>query len=148
LSAFLAAVPAAYTAVRVVGGCYLIYLGVKAFRTASEQRNEVAIKAASKRRIFIQGAITNVLNPKVALFFLAFLPQFTDTAKGSLGRQVLVLGLLFNLSGTIVNVAVGWFASALTSRARESSGTALWLQRFTGALFVGLGLRLITSAKR
>jgi len=148
LSAFLAAVPAAYTTVRVVGGCYLIFLGVKAFRAIGENRNDVAVKAASRRRIFIQGAITNVLNPKVALFFLAFLPQFTDPAKGSLGRQVLVLGLLFNLSGTIVNVAVAWFASALTSRARESSSAALWLQRLTGALFVGLGLRLITSAKR
>ena len=89
-----------------------------------------------------------LLNPKVALFFPAFLPQFTDPARGSVGRQVLILGLLFITSGTIVNVAVAWFASALTARARESSRTTLWLQRLTGAVFVGLGLRLITHSRR
>lgn len=148
LSAFLAAVPAAYMAIRIAGGIYLIYLGVRAFYSASESSDRVALKPASMRRIFMQGVITNVLNPKVALFFLAFLPQFTDPARGSIGRQVLILGLLFITSGTIVNVAVAWFASALTARARESSRTTLWLQRLTGAVFVGLGLRLITHSRR
>ena len=147
LCAFLTAVPTAYTAIRIAGGCYLIYLGAKALLSAGSASDDVAIKPASMRRIFVQGAITNILNPKVALFFLAFLPQFTDPAKGHVGKQILLLGILFNISGTIVNVAIAWFAAALTSRARESSRTTKWLQRLTGAVFVGLGLKLIVGRR-
>ena len=148
LSAFLNAVPTAYMAIRIAGGVYLIYLGARALQSAGKESDEPAIKSASMSRIFAQGVITNVLNPKVALFFLAFLPQFTDPSKGHVGRQILILGLLFNLSGTIVNVLIAWFAGALTSRARESSTTTRWLQRITGTVFIGLGLRLITTARR
>ena len=148
LSAFLAAVPPAYAAVRIAGGCYLIYLAFRAFQSSARESAEIAVKPASMQRIFAQGAITNILNPKVALFFLAFLPQFTDPSRGSFAKQILILGLLFNTSGTVVNVLVAWFASALTSRARSNAGAIRWLERLTGVVFAGLGLRLLASARR
>jgi threonine/homoserine/homoserine lactone efflux protein len=85
--------------------------------------------------------ITNVLNPKVALFFLAFLPQFVSPARGSVAVQLLALGILFNLSGTTVNLLVALGASQ-ASRCLGGAGTATTLRRVTGAIFVGLGIRL------
>ncbi|HEX8803688.1 MAG TPA: LysE family transporter [Acidimicrobiales bacterium] len=102
--------------------------------------------------IFRQGVLTNVLNPKVALFFLAFLPQFVDAARGSPVAQTVFLGLLFDCSGTIVNVAVAIFASGARRRWIGRGGGrargALTLQRVTGAIFVALGLRLALASRR
>ena len=75
-----------------------------------------------RARIFRQGVVTNVLNPKVGLFFLAFLPQFVDPTRGPVALQILALGLIFNTSGTIVNVGVAWLAGSL--RARIESGVS------------------------
>ncbi|MGZ8493658.1 MAG: LysE family translocator, partial [Gemmatirosa sp.] len=90
----------------------------------------------------------NVLNPKVALFFLAFLPQFVDPARGDAGRQVLALGLLFNTSGTIVNLAVAFGASGAAAHLRRSARAAQLLERATGALFIALGVRLALAGRR
>jgi threonine/homoserine/homoserine lactone efflux protein len=98
--------------------------------------------------VFWQGAATNVLNPKVALFFLAFLPQFVDPARGSVALQVLALGLLFNVSGTLVNLGVAFGASRAAARLRASTRAGLLLERATGALFIALGVRLALTARR
>src|SRR5262249_44533864 len=103
-----------------------------------------ALPDAADAAIFRQGAITNVLNPKVGLFFLAFLPQFVDPARGPAGLQALGLGMLFITSGTIVNVAVAWIASALRMFF-ESPGGRTWFQRASGAVLVGLGVRLAVA---
>ena len=92
--------------------------------------------------------MTNVLNPKVALFFLAFLPQFVDPARGSAALQVLALGLLFNTTGTLVNLAVALGASGAASRLRRSGRAARVLERATGVLFIGLGVRLALAGRR
>src|SRR4051812_25879304 len=94
LAALLTAVPVAYTAVRLAGAAYLIYLGVRALLSKAAIA-EKTLEPASLGTIFRQGVITNVLNPKVALFFLAFLPQFVDPARGNPALQVIGLGLLF-----------------------------------------------------
>jgi threonine/homoserine/homoserine lactone efflux protein len=86
--------------------------------------------------------ITNVLNPKVALFFLAFLPQFVDPSRGNPVVQVVVLGLVFDVTGTLVNLGVAVGASRAASRLRGASRARDILQKVTGALFIGLGLRL------
>jgi RhtB (resistance to homoserine/threonine) family protein len=141
LAALLHAVPIAYDIVRYAGAAYLIWLGVQALRTKRDAMSTMHVVRADEWAIFRQGMITNLLNPKVALFFLAFLPQFTDPARGAVPLQVIVLGCLFNLSGTIVNISVAW----LTSSAGQLLKAARFARAFrwvTGGVFIGLGLRL------
>ena len=83
----------------------------------------------------------NLLNPKAALFFLAFLPQFIDPARGPAGLQTLALGLFFNVSGTLVNAAVAWLAGSARTLLEARGGRA-WFQRASGAILTALGLRL------
>lgn len=147
LSALLTAVPVAYTAVRIAGAAYLIYLGFRALIRPSDFA-ERALEPVGLGAIFRQGVITNVLNPKVALFFLAFLPQFVDTVRGSAAVQIVALGLLFDLSGTTVNLVVALGASGAADRLRRSTRAGNVLQRVTGVLFIGLGLRLATAGRR
>lgn len=138
LAAVLTAVPVAYLAIRLGGAGYLVYLGVRALR-ARAPAAAARLAPASLGAIFRQGVITNVLNPKVALFFLAFLPQFVDPARGSTALQVVALGLLFDTTGTLVNLAV---ALASSHAANKLRGPSMILQRVTGGIFVALGLRL------
>jgi threonine/homoserine/homoserine lactone efflux protein len=146
LAALLRAVPVAYLALRIGGAIYLVYLGVRAFRsgnTLSLQRVEPAALSV----VFRQGVITNVLNPKVALFFLAFLPQFVDPARGNPVVQIVVLGLVFDFTGTLVNLGVAFGASGAASRLREADRARAVLQKVTGALFIALGLRLAFAGR-
>jgi threonine/homoserine/homoserine lactone efflux protein len=100
------------------------------------------------RKVFVQGLLTNVLNPKVALFFVAFLPQFADPARGALWWQLLMLGASFNLSGTLVNMTVALAASAGRSLLPRRSRSGAWLHRVSAAVFVGLGARLAFAGNR
>ena len=144
LAAVLTAIPVAYLAIQLGGAAYLIYLGARAL-VAPPTSAAVPLAPASLGAIFRQGVITNVLNPKVALFFLAFLPQFVDPARGSPLLQIIALGLLFDTTGTLVNLAVALGSSRAAERLR---GPSVWLQRMTGAIFVALGLRLAFAARR
>ncbi|MEP6730911.1 MAG: LysE family translocator [bacterium] len=144
LAAVLAAVPVAYLAIRLGGAAYLIYLGVRGLMARSTT-DTVALEPASLGVIFRQGVITNVLNPKVALFFLAFLPQFVDPSRGNPALQVVALGLIFNTTGTLVNLGVAIGSSHAASRLRKQSS---WLQRLTGGIFVALGLRLAFATRK
>ena len=147
LAALLTAVPIAYSVVRIGGAIYLMYLGVRAFaRHAPLATREVA--RASLTTIFRQGAITNILNPKVALFFLAFLPQFVDPARGSAAAQIVVLGLIFDTSGTIVNTIVALGASRAAESMRANSKSVDVLHKITGVIFIGLGLRIALASRR
>jgi threonine/homoserine/homoserine lactone efflux protein len=148
LAALLAAVPLAYDIVRLAGAMYLIVLGIQLLARAPGLSQVPATPRARRRVIFAQAVLTNVLNPKVALFFLAFLPQFVDPARGSPARQVVLLGLLFNLQGTLVNVAVALLASRTTRWLRASRRSVSLLQRLTGAVFVILGARIAVAANR
>ncbi len=147
LAGILARAPAAYNAVRYAGAAYLIYLGV---RLLFERPTGTAQPppAASSSRIFLQGLITNVLNPKVALFFLAFLPQFADPARGPLWSQFLLLGVLFNFSGTLINLAVALVASSLRRFASGGARTGFWLRKLSATVFIGLGARLALAGGR
>lgn len=147
LAALLAAVPVAYTVVRIGGALYLIYLGIRALRSNASVALE-HLPPASLAAIFRQGVITNVLNPKVALFFLAFLPQFVDPSRGNPAFQVVILGLLFDTTGTLVNLGVALGSSRAAARLRGGSRAGETLQKLTGILFIGLGLRLAFASRR
>ena len=141
IAALLRSSPVAFNVVRYAGAAYLIYLGI---RMLAQKANLISepLKAESLTSIFRQGAITNVLNPKVAIFFLAFLPQFIDARRGSVAFQIVLLGLIFNVGGTLVNLAVAYAGGTLGELLRRNQSLARLQRRFTGLIFVGLGLRL------
>lgn len=149
LSAFLATSAWAFTFVKLAGAAYLIFLGVRAL---VERQQELSLPAHFKRRgaaaAFRQGILTNILNPKVALFFLAFLPQFIDAGAPSKTLAFIFLGLTFVLTGTTWCLILAWFSSAFSARLRESPTVAVWLSRAVGSLFIFLGLRLAAAARR
>jgi threonine/homoserine/homoserine lactone efflux protein len=148
LSALLLALPHAYDLVRWAGAAYLVVLGVRALRSKAGALEVKALAPVSPRRVFLQGALTNVLNPKVALFFLAFLPQFADPSRGPLAPQLLLLGAIFAVNGTLFCVAFALFASRLGAWLRTRFGVTRLLDRITGGLFVALGLRLALLDRR
>jgi RhtB (resistance to homoserine/threonine) family protein len=145
LSAILAASAVAFGAVKLFGGAYLIFLGVKMI---FERSGQLSLPSNFRRHTiasaFRQGVLTNVLNPKVALFFLAFLPQFIDQGSNTKVFAFLFLGLTFVTTGTIWCLILAWFASAFSKRVRTNETVAQWLNRTAGALFVFLGVRLAT----
>lgn len=148
LAALLSAMPLAFAVVRYAGAAYLVWLGVKALRSGAPAFEPDVASQQPLRSIFWQGVVTNILNPKVALFFVAFLPQFTDPAGGSLGGQVLMLGLIFNFNGTLVNIGYALVASRLGDWLKSRFDLSRWLNRVTGALFIALGLRLAFFERR
>jgi threonine/homoserine/homoserine lactone efflux protein len=141
IAALLRSSPMAFNIVRYAGAAYLIYLGIKMLAQQTDLKSQ-QVKTESLSVIFRQGAITNVLNPKVAIFFLAFLPQFINAQRGSVVLQILVLGLIFNVGGTLVNLGVAYAGGTLGELLRRNQAIARLQRRFTGLIFVGLGLRL------
>jgi len=141
IAALLRSSPMAFNVVRYAGAAYLIYLGLKMLAQRTDLTSQ-QLKTESLGAIFRQGVITNVLNPKVAIFFLAFLPQFIDARRGSVALQIVLLGLIFNVGGTLVNLGVAYAGGTLGELLRRNQSIARWQRRFTGLIFVGLGLRL------
>ena len=141
IAALLRSSPVAFNAVRYAGAAYLIYLGIKMLAQKTDLSSQ-QLKAEKLGVIFRQGAITNMLNPKVAIFFLAFLPQFVDARRGNVILQILLLGLIFNVGGTLVNLAVAYTGGTMGELLRRNQSIARLQRRFTGLIFVGLGLRL------
>ena len=140
LGALVAAHPAAFEAIRWLGVGYLLWLAVGALR-ASPFAGEVAVVPTLPARAFWQGLMVNLLNPKVILFILAFLPQFVDPARPLL-PQFLTLGLVFSAGGLVVNGAVGIFAGSIGQRLARSAGLSRWLSRISAGIFGALALRL------
>jgi threonine/homoserine/homoserine lactone efflux protein len=144
LSALLLASERAFAAIRFLGAGYLIWVGLGLLRAPgpSAATAAAAVPAAAPGRVFWGAALTNALNPKVALFFLAFLPQFVAPDGPHRTASFLVLGLLFDLSGTLWLLLVAAFAARATRRDGAPGPLARGLGRVTGALFVLLGLKL------
>jgi threonine/homoserine/homoserine lactone efflux protein len=142
LSGLLMAVPLAFEVVKLTGAAYLLYLGVRALLSRDTGLAAPPVERARLWAIFRQGVVTNVLNPKVALFFLAFLPQFVDPKRGPVSAQLVLLGLLFNASGTLVNTVVALASSGAGQWTKRHVGSSTLFKRATGLVFVGLGMRL------
>jgi threonine/homoserine/homoserine lactone efflux protein len=148
LSAILASSALTYGIVKYVGAAYLIWLGVRALRGRDEERPDVAGKGRSLRRVYAQGVVVNVLNPKTALFFLAFLPQFVDVSRGSVPLQIVLLGLTFILLGFISDGSYALVSARVSRRlaTRRPSGVVRrWLP---GLTLIGLGVVSAITGRR
>ena len=149
LSALLAASSVAFTAIKWIGAAYLIYTGIKMLLTQAASPATVTVpRATALRQVFWQGALTNALNPKVALFFLAFLPQFVDAEAPGKALAFVVLGLIFIGTGTLWGLGVAAFAAKAAGRIRQSGRALVWLNRALGAMFIGLGVRVAMLQNR
>ena len=145
LSAILALSGTAFTIVKLTGAVYLVYVGISLMRSSDqpfEAGSTIELAPAPLRTVFLQGFLTNVLNPKVALFFLAFLPQFVDPDAPSKALAFLFLGAIFNVNGTLWNLFVAWSAARVTAGLRQRAAALKWFNRCVGGIFVALGIRL------
>jgi threonine/homoserine/homoserine lactone efflux protein len=151
LSALLVSSATAYHAVRWLGAAYLVWLGVRRL-LARDEEAAVATgpgpRRVGLRRIFAQGVVVNVLNPKTALFFFAFLPQFVDTSRGSVPFQVLVLGVAFVLLGLVSDGAYALAASAGAGWLRRRPGVARASRLVSGGVLIGLGVTTALAGSR
>ncbi|MEX3956269.1 LysE family translocator [Trinickia sp. EG282A] len=152
LTALIAASAAAFTVVKIVGAIYLMYLGVRLIFTGPSKKGADAARqpsapAAPKplRQLFVQGFWTNVLNPKVVLFFVSFFPQFVAAESEHKTLAFLMLGAVFIAMSTVWNSFVAWIAGSVTQRLGGKPGVKKWLDRVVGSAFVGLGLKLATA---
>jgi threonine/homoserine/homoserine lactone efflux protein len=138
----------AFFAVKFVGAGYLIYLGIKALKDKTALNFKNNKPQANIRTVFIQGIMSNVLNPKIALFFLSFLPQFVNPDYGSASIQMVYLGLTFALFGVVFLALLGYFSGSIgswLSRQHHLSDKIRW---FTGSILILLGLRLAFMERR
>ncbi|TCK28917.1 threonine/homoserine/homoserine lactone efflux protein [Ancylobacter aquaticus] len=143
LSALFAAVPVLYLAVKLLGAAYLVILGLRLLCRRGALRLGEATPARATRRAFAESVAVEVLNPKTALFFIAFLPQFTDaSATLPLWAQLLILGTLVNAIFTAADLVCVCMAGVIVRRLRSSDRLRLWAQRLGGGLLIGLGARL------
>lgn len=145
LSAILLSSALAFSVVKYLGAAYLIYLGVRKLLSREEIRpDETTVEKASYRRIYSQGVIVNVLNPKTALFFFAFLPQFVDTDRAA-APQMLFLGILFTLMALCTDGMYAFLAGTLGNRLKSSLGFWKAQKYFAGTVYIGLGLTTALS---
>lgn len=145
LSAILATSDRAFMAVRFAGAGYLAYLGIRLLTDRSALGGLAELPRERSWTIYRSGVLTNVLNPKVALFFMAFLPQFVDPSTDSKVLAFLFLGAVFMFNGTLWCLVLAWSASAMSRRFRANPSSGTLLKRASGALFVGLGVKLATN---
>jgi threonine/homoserine/homoserine lactone efflux protein len=146
LSALIQSSAAAFETIRWAGVAYLLWLALGALRSsgglAADARSE---PERSLVRVGRQGTVTNLLNPKVVLFFLAFLPQFVDREAGAIGAQLLILGLTFTIVGLAIDASIGVLAGRLGERLARSKRVARTLDRFAAIVYVALAARLVTD---
>ncbi len=149
LSAILLSSALAFDVVKYLGAAYLIYLGVRKLLVSEEGASNGEVKAESLKRIYWQGFAINLLNPKTALFFFAFLPQFVDPAKGNVTSQTLLLGALFVGMALITDSLYALLASSLADKVRGNRHYQKGQRYFAGLVYVGLGITTaLTGSKK
>jgi len=143
LSAILATSATAFTIVKYVGAAYILWMAYGLLRSkGGGAATAVAVPPLPYRKIFAQGFLTNILNPKVALFFLAFVPQFIEADAPSKALAFIILGCIFNLNGMLWCAGLALFTAQASARIKVNPRVALWLNRVTGGLFIWLGIKL------
>lgn len=154
LSIILANSPLAFTIVKYIGASYLCYLGFRMLINRSESviadnlpntEKLTQAKTLNYKQIYRQGVLTNTFNPKVALFFIAFFPQFIDPSYAHSTLSFLILGLIFALTGLIWCLCLALLASRFSEKLRENPAIESMLNKFSGVVFIGLGIKLLTE---
>lgn len=146
LSAVLLSVPIAFEFIKYAGAAYLAFLGVRMLlssRSGASNLSSEAIAPSGLGTVFRQGVFTNVLNPKVALFFLAFLPQFVDPSKGTVALQIILLGLVFDASGTSWNILIATLAGHASDRLKGRSGVSFAQKVLPGVILLALAILVV-----
>jgi len=134
----------AFTALKYLGGVYLVYLAWQAFRAPAVQLEGASCKGGSSfQKLYLRGIIMNITNPKVSIFFLAFLPQFADPSRGSITIQILQLGGLFIVATIMVFGLIALLAGMLGEVFNKSTRAQAFLNKIAGAVFLGLAIKLV-----
>lgn len=137
----------AFNLLKIVGALYLLYLAFQAFRAGATQLDQEGQTKLAWQKLYTRGIIMNMTNPKVAIFFLAFLPQFADPAIGSITVQMLMFGALFIVTTLLVFGTVAWFAGFFGEWLKRSEKAQIMMNRIAGTVFTGLALRLALSER-
>ena len=144
ISALIAASPTAFGVLKLCGGAYLVWLGIQAWRHGSGfGAVQAGLPVEPTARLFAKGVLANAINPKVIVFFLSFLPQFVDVGRGQVAIQTALLGVLFTVQAGVIFGLLGYFSGALGQWIGRHAHLGVWLNRLSGAIFLGLGLRLL-----
>ncbi|MBS4207243.1 LysE family translocator [Bacillus sp. FJAT-50079] len=135
-----------FNLIKIAGAIYLAYLGMKMIIIKNETKEQQPLPKQSNKKIFLQGMITNVTNPKVALFFLAFLPQFIHTHSSvSTPTPFIILGLTFTLTGGIWCLITAYFSSLATKKLRGNFKVSIVLNKLSGIVFIAMGIKLLQT---
>lgn len=147
LAAVFATSETAFVVLKMAGAAYLAYLAWGAFRAPASDSSGTPVQALQPWPLYRRGIIMNLTNPKVVFFFLAFLPQFVDAARGSIALQLGALGAIFILATLVTFGAVSYFAASLGERLRGSARAQQWMNRVAGTVFAGLALKLAVAQR-
>ncbi|PGU36276.1 homoserine lactone transporter [Bacillus cereus] len=133
-----------FNIIKIIGVIYLVYLGIKMVLDKTNVDFQASSNKLNIRKIYIQGLLTSLTNPKVSLFFIAFLPQFIDT-KASSPIPFIILGLTFTATGLLWCLFVAYFSSYVTKKLRGNQKVGMILNKVTGMIFIGMGLKLLQT---
>lgn len=148
LGALLMASELAFTVLELIGAAYLIYLGARLILSGARRLDLKAAAPLSRRRLFSEGTLSNLSNPKVTLFYFAFLPQFVSKSAAAPTLSIFVLGVAFSLLTFLIKGPVGFFAGSLSDWFRAHPGALAWMHRSSGLVLVGFGLMLAFEQRR
>lgn len=147
LSALILTSAFAFSVVKYLGAAYLVYLGLCAFRDKADMSALVSAPKITSRQAFKQAVLAELLNPKSAMFFLAFLPQFVNPANGAIALQLSILGILFVAMGLVSTITVAIFSGRVGHFLRRNPAVQRWQNKCVGAIYCALGVRLALQEK-
>ena len=137
-----------FSIIKYAGAAYLIFLGIRALLNQRKTKNEIdTLPKLTNRKIFFQGMLTNILNPKVAIFFLSFLPQFINPQSNYLREQIAFLGLWFDVQGALMLVLVACAVGAFKNMSQKNKSFWSWQEKITGLILIGIGVKMFFVKK-
>jgi len=146
VSALFQASPTAFTALKIIGAIYLLYLAWRAFTASKAEMSTSSSTVRSAKKLYLRGILMNVTNPKVSIFFLAFLPQFTSPENGALVMQFFMLGAIFIIVALLIFSAIAYLSGAIGHWFSHSIKGQIYLNRIAGTVLAGLALKLVTTS--